>query len=347
MENINNKKGEYGQFFTTNYDYILSGFSIPDNIKNIIEPFAGQLDILNFIKDRNKYKIECYEIDDELIKKNKLLSKRDSILNPPNYKNKYVITNPPYLARNKCKNKEPFEKYGVNDLYKCLISELIKNKALGGILLTPLNFWSSIRKMDIELRKRFLSVYYVSKVNVFEEQVFNDTSYTICSFQFELISDNKKSTLFTMFPSKNQLLVSFQDANNYMIGGELYKLPEQNKYQIGRMIKGDKKSTNLLVKCIDDNEKNKICIKYVDDKDIYIDATPNKTARTYMTLTIKPPINNEQQKKLADKFNLYLNAYRKQCHSLFLTNYRESNKIARKRISFDLVYSIVGYLLSN
>jgi hypothetical protein len=32
---------------------------------------------------------------------------------------------------------------------------------------------------------------------------------------------------------------------------------------------------------------------------------------------------------------------------LFLTNYRESKDIARKRISFDLVYLIVGYLLEN
>lgn len=32
-------------------------------------------------------------------------------------------------------------------------------------------------------------------------------------------------------------------------------------------------------------------------------------------------------------------------NSLFLTNYRESKKIARKRISFDLVYNIVGMFL--
>ena len=38
-------------------------------------------------------------------------------------------------------------------------------------------------------------------------------------------------------------------------------------------------------------------------------------------------------------------AYREKYHSLFLTNYRESKDIARKRISFDLVYQIVGHLL--
>ena len=38
---------------------------------------------------------------------------------------------------------------------------------------------------------------------------------------------------------------------------------------------------------------------------------------------------------------------REKYHSLFLTNYRESNTIARKRISFNLAYEIVNYLLSE
>ena len=45
------------------------------------------------------------------------------------------------------------------------------------------------------------------------------------------------------------------------------------------------------------------------------------------------------------KFNEFLNKNRNKYHSLFLPNYRESNDIARKRISFDLVFKIIGYLL--
>ena len=40
-----------------------------------------------------------------------------------------------------------------------------------------------------------------------------------------------------------------------------------------------------------------------------------------------------------------LEDYREKYHSLFLSNYRESKDICRKRISFDLVSTIVGYLL--
>ena len=53
----------------------------------------------------------------------------------------------------------------------------------------------------------------------------------------------------------------------------------------------------------------------------------------------------EKQKELVSKFNIFLNDYREKYNSLFLTNYRESNTIARKRISFNLVYDICNYLL--
>jgi hypothetical protein len=64
-------------------------------------------------------------------------------------------------------------------------------------------------------------------------------------------------------------------------------------------------------------------------------------------LIIEPKINKNKQKELILKFNKYLEEHRKKYNSLFLTNYRESKDIARKRISFDLVYSITAYILEN
>ncbi len=134
-----------------------------------------------------------------------------------------------------------------------------------------------------------------------------------------------------------------------MIGGEIYNLPLKNTYKITRLTKKNKSNsnTNILVKCIDDNMNSKIGLSFVEDKDIYIDETPNQTARTYATLIIEPKIDKSKQKQLIIKFNKYLEEYRKTYNSLFLTNYRESKDIARKRISFDLIYSITSYILEN
>jgi hypothetical protein len=134
-----------------------------------------------------------------------------------------------------------------------------------------------------------------------------------------------------------------------MIGGDIYNLKLKNTYKITRLTKKNKAklNTNILVKCIDDNIKSQIGLSFVEDKDIYVDDTPNQTARTCATLIIEPTIEKDKQKQLITKFNKYLEEHRKKYNSLFLTNYRESKDIARKRISFDLVYSITEYILDN
>ena len=187
---------------------------------------------------------------------------------------------------------------------------------------------------------------------LFEESVFEDTNYTICSFQFELKKNNNNILNIIIYPSKINIKTELTKNNNYMIGGDIYNLKLNNIYKITRVTKNNttllsNNITNILVKCIDDNINNLIGLFFVDDENIYIDKTPNLTARTYATLHIEPSIDKDKQKQLIIKFNNYLNEQRSKYNSLFLTNYRESKDIARKRISFDLVYSIVGYILEN
>lgn len=344
-QTTNTKKKNLGQFYTSNYEYILQGMKIPKDTKLIVEPFAGNGDLVEFAKSQlPDAKFECYDIDP----KNKQTVLRDTIKDPPSYKDKYVITNPPYLARNKCKDKTLFDKYDTNDLYKCFILELIENVCSGGILIVPLNFWSSIRPTDIKLRKSFLSKYDVKLLNIFEEQVFEDTNYAVCSFQF-----NKRiNTLpfdIIVYPSKIKIKTELTYDNRYMIGGEIYNLLTDKTYTITRLTKKNKAdaNTNILVKCIDDNKANQIGLKMVSDDERYIDSTPNQSARTYATLIITPQIDKEKQTQLVEKFNKFLKEYRDKYHSLFLANYRENKDIARKRISFDLVYQIVKYILGN
>jgi hypothetical protein len=353
-----NKKN-LGQFYTTNYKHILQNMYIPDNVSNIIEPFAGNCDLLNFIEDTNcEYNVKCYDIDP----KKDFIIKQDTLLNPPDLDNAFIITNPPYLARNKSSDKGVFNKYNTNDLYKCFIQILINSNCLGGIIIIPLNFLCSIRKADIELRENFVKKYDMNIINIFEEQVFDDTSYSICSFQFTAKNDTSENISDCyIYPCNKRISFVLNNDNNYTIGGKIYNLEKNTKYKIDRaaiaagaagaagaaIAENDEFCTNILAKCIDDNINSKIGLIIVDDmtRDKYIDKTPNLTARSYAILVIKPKITLEQQEDLAKKFNIFLNEYRDKYNSLFLTNYRESNTIARKRISFGLVYDICNYLL--
>lgn len=56
-------KKELGQFYTKNYDYILQNIKIPNNITNIIEPFAGEGDLIKYINKFSKnFNIEMYDL---------------------------------------------------------------------------------------------------------------------------------------------------------------------------------------------------------------------------------------------------------------------------------------------
>ena len=342
-------KKSLGQFYTTNYDRILKDMQFPSTTDPpiIIEPFAGAGDMLKFIKNPDFYQIEKYDIDP----KQPDIEQRDTLTNPPQYKDKFVITNPPYLARNKSKDKTLYDKYDVNDLYKCFIKNLINDPPNGGIIIIPLNFWCSIRKTDQQLRCDFLEHFEIKLINIFEEQVFDDTSYTVCSIQFS----KKRSAVPTsiqmmIYPSENRLNIILNMENDYIIGGEIYKLLQDANITVERLTKKNKTSkciTNINIKCIDDSEESKIGLSIVKDEDRHIDETPKLSGRSYGTLIIEPAISLERQHALVEKCNKYINEQREKYHSLFLTNYRESKSIARKRISFNLMYEIVNYVLQT
>ena len=238
---MSSKKKNLGQFMTTNYEYILQNLKLPKKAKDIIEPFVGNGHLLSFIGDHD-CSISCYDIDVSSTKikvsnKSYTVVRRDTLRDPPDYNGKFILTNPPYLARNKIEDKTLFDKYQVNDLYKCFIKEIINSDPIGGILIIPLNFWSSIRKNDIELRKLFLNKYKIVHLNIFEEQVFEDTTYTTCSFQFKLkkddITDNNLN--ITIHPSKINIRTVLNESNNYIIGGNIYNLTPSSKYKISRI----------------------------------------------------------------------------------------------------------------
>lgn len=348
-------KSVWGQFYTTKYAYILQGLNIPEHVVDIIEPFVGEGHLLHFIKEPSKYKIELFDIDPKIPN----TTKQDTLKTSPNYDNKFVLTNPPYLARNKSQDKTLYDTYKCNDLYKIFILQLTLSKCEGGIIIIPLNFFCSLRKADVLLRKRFFNVFDICKLNLFEEQVFEDTAYTVCSFSFTRKTKDIQSTPeisavidICIFPDKKIMRVSLSHENNYSIGGEIYALPQNKDIYVGRATTKNYKThflSNILLKCIDDGPQRKLGFNIVDN-DIakqYIDTTHKLSARSYATIVFKKEINLEKQRKIVSKANTLLNNHRETYHSLFLTNYRESKKIARKRISFDLAFSLINHVMST
>ncbi len=342
-EKSKESKKNLGQFYTTRYSYIFQDMKVPENIPEFVEPFVGQGDLLSLLSEQQRSITRMYDIDP----KRDGVEVRDTLSHPPTYSNAFVLTNPPYLARNKNPKKDIYDKYGCNDLYKCFLSQLIQDPCLGGMLIIPLNFLCSIRKNDIHVRRRFFQVYSVLRINMFEEPVFDDTNYSVCSLQFTRKTAESYRTTIHLYPSHAEFSYVFSEENQYMVGGDLYALPTESNIQIYRETKYNQQkgyATNVLLKCIDDSETNLLGLSFVDDTERFIDDTERSTARSYATLRLNIPLSETEQKQLVDAFNAFLTEKRKTYHSLFLTNYRENQ---RKRISFEFAFQICNYLLNQ
>ena len=142
---------------------------IPENAK-LIEPFVGDGDLLSLFPN---HKWEKYDIE---LKEGAI--QQDTLLTPPDYKGKWIITNPPYLAKNKAKDKIIFNKYNTDDLYKAsLLSSL---DCEGGIFIIPTNFITD-EKTGL-IRSKFLDRFEILEMNIFTQPVFITTTYSVCSF---------------------------------------------------------------------------------------------------------------------------------------------------------------------
>lgn len=337
LNKARDNKKDLGQFYTSNYKNVLQGITIPNvDFTRIIEPFVGCGDLVSFIRENNyQGEIDCYDLEPKC---ESVVIVRDTLLDPPDYEGVLVITNPPYLARNKSQNKEIFDKYNENDLYKCFLRTII-GCVCGGILILPLNFFCNIRKIDLNIRNDFLREYKITRLNIFEEATFSDTSYTICSFSFEKSKDNITfQEIDTYFiPSGKNIKINISSKEKWIIGYSIYHTKQNKEIKIGRLLEDEWPSSNLLLRCIDSGAKEgRIKLEYVSDDEIYYGKI---SSRTMATITWNINLDEVAQREIGQVFNNYLNNNRKKYNDLFLSNYRENG---RKRISFDLAFKLIN-----
>lgn len=340
-----------GQFYTVNSSYILEGLHMPpSSARCVMEPFAGKGDLLSWLTaNGNTLPLELYDIDP----KKEGVVQRDTLLNPPNYKDTWILTNPPYLARNKCDTKTMFDKYETNDLYKCFIHSLTKQEpCAGGIFIIPAGFFLSPRDLDVRCRNEFLSRYKLLKVKYFEETVFPDTTTTVVAFAFE-----KSSTIlveqeveWVSLPSKETKVFKMSKENDWIIGGDIYKLAVPTNVKVrrhveGQVLKAGEQRTSMTLCALDSGTKDgRISLDY---KEGYVYAAKD-CSRTYATLCVLgKTLSADDQKKICKEFNELVEKKRAETWSLFLPQFRESKEYARKRIPFELAYTIVLHLIST
>ena len=302
---------------------------IPKDVE-LIEPFVGDGDLLPLFPN---HQWEKYDIED---KGNNIV--QNTLMSPPSYKNKWVITNPPYLAKNKASDKTIFTKYNTDDLYKATLLSILDCD--GGILIIPTNFLTDERTGDV--RSKFLNQFEILEMNIFTEPVFITTTYSVCSFAFKRKVNNKMPQTFNVNinPAQKQVSITIYPEYDYRIAGEFYNALSSTKNIFGRLVGSTSSDyiTNIKLYALDTRAER-----------IRVEFEPNhyqgkNTDRTYATFTCKYVLSEEQERFLIEEFNRQIEAFRKQYYDLSMTNYRDYN---RKRIGFTFAYQLLSKIYNE
>lgn len=258
---------------------------------------------------------------------------QDTLMTPPDYTNKWVITNPPFLAKNKASNKELFNKYKLDDLYKIALKTSLK--AEGGIFIVPTNFFTDERSGTI--RKEFLNSFKIDYINIFTVPVFETTTYSVCSFAFHKEKNSSQNIKVCILPKHEEIEIVIDELYDYRIAGEFYNKLENQKNYFGRLTSltpDDVFVTKLKLYALD-TRKEHIHITYGEEPFYGKD-----TDRVYLTFTSKESIPEDKQIILCKNFNQALEDFRNKYFDLGMTNYRDYN---RKRIGFSFAYQLLSY----
>lgn len=293
----------------------------------LIEPFVGGEDLIQLFPN---HQWETYDVDPATNAQHY----QDTLLNPPNYQGKWVITNPPFLAKNKASNKQIFDIYNVDDLYKAFLVSMLECE--GGIVIVPTNFLSDERTADV--RKKFFNRFEILELNVFTVPVFKTTTYSVCSFAFRRAQlQSERKIKCNVMPANNSYDIILYECHNYRLGGDIVNTIESHKNYFGRLTSTTPTSkfiTNIKLYGLDTRNER----IHVAFEEPYVGK---QTDRVYATFVCDMEIPEDVQKKMIELFNEKFEQFRLDTFDLALTNYRDYN---RKRVGFEFAYRFLSMI---
>lgn len=403
-----------GQYYTKNNKILENHKKTLIRIKTkgmtVIDPFVGEGDLILyflslFTKEEGKNllmnnKVKGFDIDIkniQYITKNlynyygvpyEVLERNfrvnDSLEhNITNKVTDFILTNPPYLAKNVCKNKHTkqhkkyFKNNSYQDLYEVALNKYINNE---GIWIIPNNFISSKNMKD--LRSKLLKKKTIENINVYNEQLFVDTKISVCSLEMfqrntleaqPFLNIKVKEDLIKIDIQKNgEICKEWYDSmkvksKDFYLGlleeeipkgeSDFYVVNEMGKISILKTedkFKENIKNNILIFRSIDTGSyKNNLEIGLYLFEEMYKEQNidfmiSKKTTRSIIPIIFKKELSKEQQIKIKDEFNKTLKEYREKYYSIFLSDFKNTTKgRVRKRLSFKEASSLIQSIINK
>lgn len=253
----------------------------------IIEPFAGDGAVLSWLKSSNSNSnssshnfIIAYDSDpkqQDVIKRNVFISK-------PEYYGTYVVTRLPQLDKKDCEDKSIFEQYGTDNLYKCFIKCMLSaSQLMGGIIVLPESFLTSLRESHIKRRIDFFKIFKPLRINLFDENT------VVINFRKRQYGESLRD-IFSCFCYSS----SSSSSSSHQI------LLTEN---LVRKLQAPHTHTKISVSCYNDAPTRTRTNIAVNPETNRLHLTTDIKART---IYIRGFISNKLQKRLCNDINMWI-----------------------------------------
>jgi hypothetical protein len=305
------KKRSLGQFFTENdfwlKDHIVD-FIKSTNAQIVIDPFAGNGDLLEAARKIGFREVRGFDIDESLH-----WEINDSLEHVPRIEQSITITNPPYLTNYSAKRRgvyehvqHYFDSCQYDDLYQLAIEKSLVNDF--GVMIIPETFINS----------KFPKHRLVS-VTIIEDRLFNDTENPVCVICF----DNKEKEYSKIDVYKN----------NEHIGTLGYFENMRRTPQNSIAIRFNIPTGQIALRAVDTTNPEKP-ISFMKPEEMDYDLEDIKHSSRLITV-IEVMAGEKEIEKIIEHSNRLLLDFRKDTHDVLLSPFKGNKKNGERRRRLD------------
>ena len=327
-------KRDLGQFFTRDSVWMrphikhhIEALSVRYDI--CVDPFAGDGHLLQLVNEVG-FQTIGHDIDVDICKSRGWGKPNDSIRRVIQHNEAFVLTNPPYLAKNSAKRmKSPMVEYFsggfiptlddsllnvLDDLFKLAIEQTIA-KYEDSIWIVP---ESGIQDLDDlpHWKDRLHSV------TILEDNPFDDTEHPVCVMIFS--TSNPLNQVW-----KNDTLLGTYD--------ELRRVHNQTAKGPSKLthMKFNAPEGTLGYRAVDGTrEDGSMRIKFCRGEELGYDRSNIKISSRHLTY-IEIELEGELLDKVITEANRRIDAYRESTHDVFLTAFMGNTKTGKRRRRLD------------
>ena len=266
---------------------------------------------------------------------------------PPDYTDAWLVSCVPHGISTDPRGLALLKKHKETDFFKCFFHSLLyaPSGCAGGWLLVPLAFFVGLN--DTILRYTFLSKYAVTSVHLFEVPVLRNDPCVYVSFCFHKSPTLLDRQLLPWTFGSETRLFPVNKETDWILCADLYRLPRSSTVSVKRFFTSDAAPpsglTGLVLHATDSIAcGTRISMTYEPHK-LY----GSTTSRNIATLIVEGcSLTEEEQRRIAEEFTLFLEGLRGERWSLFLSP-MEENGVSRRRIPFKLAFVLLEHIVSK